>query len=272
MKRLVAGLLLAATLLVAPVVSTGIVYADPIKQMVDDNYVFRTSDELCSATLFSQEYRWVLTNYHCIEGIVSVVEKEEVQADGTVKKVQRVFYGDVTLSQPAYSLTGKVGEITLNAEVLAFSKDFDLAVLRIRSETTTLPPSAKIPPDSYKLEQGQPVYAVGNPAGLENTVTKGILNNLYREYRWSDDRLARYIQTDATIFAGSSGGALYSVDGFLIGIPSAGYRGVSVNFAVPFDVFKTFLRAAGFARAWDPAAPTRDDFLKAKADEAKKAK
>lgn len=265
MKQLAAAAFVVASLLVAP-----LAFADPIKQMVDDNYVFRTADALCSATLFDQEYRWVLTNYHCIDGIVSVVEKEEVQSDGTVKKVNRVYYGDVTLSQPAYGPSGKVGELTLTAEVLVFSKDFDLAVLRIKSETTPLPASAKIPPDGFKLEQGQPVYAVGNPIGLENTVTKGIINNLYREYRWSDDRVARYIQTDATIFGGSSGGALYTTDGFLVGVPSAGYRGVSVNFAIPFDVFKTFLKANGFEKAWNPQAPSREDWLKAKAEEAKK--
>jgi len=242
-----------------------IAYAD-IEQIVNSNYILRSENNLCSATLISQEYRWVLTNQHCIESSVQFIEQEVVAPDGTVKKVRKVFYGEITLSQPAYGQGTRVGEVSLRAEILAFDKSKDLAVLRILSETTQLPKGAKIPPDDYKLRQGQTVFAVGNPIGLENTVTKGIINHLYREHKWSSDRVARYIQTDAAITGGSSGGALYDENDYLIGVPSAGYNGVALNFAIPYNEFKKFLKENGFERAWNPNAPTREEWLKKKED------
>lgn len=258
------SLLVAVLFVVLPVLAFA---APPFERMVGANFVFRPSG--CSATLFQGPDRWVLTNYHCVERSINVVERDEAQPDGTVKKVKRIWYDEVTLSQPAYGPTGKVGELTLWAKVLAFSEQKDLAVLQILSETSSLPHVATLPPDNYQLQQGQIVYAIGNPVRLENTLTRGILSHLYRELRWSADQVARYIQTDATIAGGSSGGALYDEEGQFIGMPSAGYRGAAINFAIPIWEIKTFLRDNGFAQAWDATAPSRDEWLK---EQEKKAK
>lgn len=261
MKRFVAWTLLASTLVLVPSVA----FSADITTMTNANYLFRGNGVLCSSTLFDAKERWALTNFHCVEDSIRTVERDVVSPDGSVKKIKKIVRDEVTLSQPAYGPRGRVGELTLSAEILAFDKDKDLAVLRILSETTPLQASAPIPPDGYKLSQGQVVWAIGNPIGLENTVTRGVISHLFREVDMGGDYKARFVQTDATITGGSSGGALYSEDGYLIGVPSAGYRGVAINFAIPFDVFKTFLRANGFARAWDKEAPSRDDFLKASA-------
>lgn len=266
MKRFVAWTLLAATLVLSP----ALVLAADVPTMTNANYLFRSNGVLCSSTLFDLTERWALTNYHCIDDAIRTVEREVVAPDGTVKKISKIVQNEVTLSQPAYGPRGRVGEVTLTAEILAFDKDKDLAVLRILSETTPLQASAKIAPDGYKLAQGQVVWAIGNPVGLENTVTRGVVSHLFREVDMGGDYKARFIQTDATITGGSSGGALYSDDGYLVGVPSAGYRGVAINFAIPFDVIKKFLRDNGFARAWDPSAPSRDDFLKTAKDKAEK--
>lgn len=255
--------LLAATLVLAP-----LSYAADVPAMTGANYIFRTQRALCSATLISKSERWALTNEHCIEDAVRMVEREEIQADGTVKKVTRPQYDEVTLSQPAYGDKGRVGELTLRAEIVAFSKPLDLAVLRVLSETIQFPAVAKLPADDYKLVQGQVVWAIGNPIGLENTVTRGILSHLYREIEIGADKM-RYIQTDAAIAGGSSGGSLYSDEGYLIGIPSAGFRGAAMNFAIPYTIFKKFLSDNGFARVWDPQAPSREEFLKAKSEKKK---
>lgn len=260
MKRILAATLLAATLVAAP-----LAFAADIPVMLNSNYVFRHDGALCSATLISAPERWVLTNGHCVADAIRHVDREEVQADGSVKTVKRAIYETVTLSQPAYGITGRVGELTLIAEILAFDKLRDLAVLRILSETTPMAVSAKLPPDGYKLAQGQTVWAIGNPIGLENTVTRGVISHLFREVEVSGlEGKMRYVQTDAAITGGSSGGALYSDDGYFIGVPSAGYRGVALNFAIPYTIIKKFLADNGFARAWDASAPTREEFLKAK--------
>lgn len=267
MKRVLALVLLAATLTLAPVVS----FAADIPVMTNANFIFRADPYLCSATLIDKTERWALTNQHCIDSATRTVEKEVVAPDGTVKKVSRVQYDEVTLSQPAYGPSGRVGELTLRAEILAFDKERDLAVLRIMSETTPLASAARIAPDGYKLAQGQVVWAIGNPIGLENTVTRGVISHLFREIS-IEGNVAHYLQTDAAIAGGSSGGALYSDDGYLIGVPSAGYRGAAMNFAIPFDIIKKFLRDNGFARAWDPSALSRDEFLKSKVDAGKNSK
>lgn len=260
MKKLLSALALVLAL------SVPAFAAPPFARMLGANFVFRAQSDvgstLCSATLFTKVERWVLTNYHCIEDSVQIVERDVVAPDGTVKKVRVVTYGEITLSQSAYSPDGKVGELTLRARILSFSRQTDLAVLQILSETTELPFVAQLPPDSYTLRQGQTVYGVGNPLGLENSLSKGILAHLYREHRWDADQTAKYIQTDATQTGGSSGGALYDDDGMLIGVPSAGYRGVSINFAIPITEVKKFLRANGFASAWDVSAPSRDEWIK----------
>lgn len=256
MKRFLAATLLAATLVASPV------QAADVSTMVNANFVFRHDNALCSSTLISAEHRWALTNWHCVDSAIRFADREEVQPDGSVKAVKRVVYDTVTLSQPAYGSAGRVGELTLTAEILAFDKARDLAVLRILSETTPLGPAAKLPPSSFKLAPGNTVWAVGNPVGLENTITRGVISHLFREIEVAGlEAKMRYIQTDAAITGGSSGGSLYSDEGFLIGVPSAGYRGVALNFAIPYFIIQKFLLDNGFGRAWDPSAPSREEHL-----------
>ncbi|WP_321477099.1 trypsin-like peptidase domain-containing protein [uncultured Paludibaculum sp.] len=89
--------------------------------------------------------------------------------------------------------------------------------------------------DSEALKQGQLVLAIGNPRGLENSVTMGVISSTQRQLK-PDDRMV-YIQTDAAINPGNSGGALVDLDGKLIGIntmilsQSGGNEGL--GFAVP---------------------------------------
>ena len=221
--------------------SLGAASATDLEPLVAANFLLQSSGAQCSATLIHRVKRLVLTNYHCVENAISRNEREETQPDGTVKKITRVAYGSVDLFQHAYSTSAIVGRVELRAEILGADAKRDLALLRILSETTTLSAEVKLPPPGYKLKQGQEVYAVGNPLGLENTVSRGIINHLYREVRWEADRVAWFIQTDAVIAAGSSGGALYSTEGYLVGVPSAGYRGAALNFAIPFTIIAQFL-------------------------------
>jgi S1-C subfamily serine protease len=124
------------------------------------------------------------------------------------------------------------------AEVVGSAPDKDLAVLRIRA------PGEKLTPirigTSSDLKVGQLVYAIGNPFGLDQTLTTGIISALGREIESLTRRpIQGAIQTDAAINPGNSGGPLLDSAGRTIGVntaiysPSGAYAGV--GFAVPVD-------------------------------------
>ncbi len=112
----------------------------------------------------------------------------------------------------------------------------DLAVLRL--ETDEQVPSVA-PGSSADLMVGEPVIAIGNPFGLSNSVTTGVLSAIDRSIR-SDDRIFHgFLQTDASINPGNSGGPLLNATGELVGINTAIYQGAEgIGFAIPIDVAK----------------------------------
>ncbi len=126
------------------------------------------------------------------------------------------------------------------ARIIGAAAEHDLAVLELERKPTQR--RAPIPiGSSAELLVGQRVYAIGNPFGLDQTLTTGIISGLGREIRSpSDHRIRDVIQTDAAINPGNSGGPLLDSSGRLIGIntaivsPSGAYAGV--GFAVPVDV------------------------------------
>ena len=125
------------------------------------------------------------------------------------------------------------------AQLIGTDPPTDLAVLKIDSKE--LQPIAF--GDSDKVEVGETVMAVGNPYGLEETVTQGIISAKGRSI--GSESLNEFFQTDAAINPGNSGGALINVNGELIGINSAifsesgGFQGV--GFAIPSNVARRIL-------------------------------
>ncbi|MFT5487958.1 MAG: Do/DeqQ family serine protease [Paracoccaceae bacterium] len=131
------------------------------------------------------------------------------------------------------------------AEVVTRDEGTDLAVLRIKAEDEKLP-FLKLR-DSDALEVGDLVLAIGNPFGVGQTVTSGIVSALARTARGVSD-YGFFIQTDAAINPGNSGGALISLDGGLVGINTAIYsRGGGSNgigFAIPSNMVATVVGSA----------------------------
>lgn len=135
-------------------------------------------------------------------------------------------------------------EITLNdrrtfrASLVGAAPDMDLAVLRIEAPYEALHP---IPiGTSGDLQVGQKVYAIGNPFGLDQSLTTGIISALGREIESvSRTKIHDVIQTDAAINPGNSGGPLLDSAGRLIGVNTAiaSPSGVSsgIGFAIPVD-------------------------------------
>ena len=127
---------------------------------------------------------------------------------------------------------------TWDAEVVGIAPDKDLAVLQIRGLTGRLRPLPL--GTSHDLQVGQRVFAIGNPFGLDQTLTTGVVSALGRTIRSvSQRKIEDVIQTDAAINPGNSGGPLLDSAGRLIGVntmiasPSGSSAGV--GFAVPVD-------------------------------------
>jgi len=130
------------------------------------------------------------------------------------------------------------------AELIGVAPEKDLAVLRIDASRSQL--VALSLGRSQNLVVGQKVLAVGNPFGLDHSLTVGVVSALGRELRSPSGRIIRdVIQTDAAINPGNSGGPLLDSRGRLIGVNSALYSptGVSagIGFAVPVDTVKRLI-------------------------------
>ncbi|MCB1982990.1 MAG: trypsin-like peptidase domain-containing protein [Rhodoferax sp.] len=127
---------------------------------------------------------------------------------------------------------------SFDARLVGVFPDRDLAVLRIDAPADKLPP---IPLGSSRdLQVGQRVYAIGNPFGLDQTLTTGIVSALNREIESFNSRTIRgVVQTDAAINPGNSGGPLLDSAGRLVGVntqiasPSGASAGI--GFAIPVD-------------------------------------
>jgi len=131
-----------------------------------------------------------------------------------------------------------LGDVEYEARTVGVARDQDLAVLRIDA------PRAKLVPirlgASAGLQVGQKVYAIGNPFGLDFTLTTGIVSALGRTIQSvSNATIFDVIQTDAAINPGNSGGPLLDSAGRLIGVNTAIYSpsgaSAGIGFAVPVD-------------------------------------
>ncbi len=128
---------------------------------------------------------------------------------------------------------------TWKAAVVGAAPDKDIAVLAISAPPDKLKPI--IIGESANLKVGQKVFAIGNPFGLDQTMTTGIVSALGREIKSVTGRTIQgVIQTDAAINPGNSGGPLLDSAGRLIGVNTAIYSpsgaSAGIGFAVPVDI------------------------------------
>lgn len=141
------------------------------------------------------------------------------------------------------------GGATYPAQVVGGAPDRDVAVLKIDAPKSLLTPIAI--GSSHDLAVGQKVFAIGNPFGLDHTLTTGVISGLGREIAAGDGALVpgqvipNVIQTDAAINPGNSGGPLLDSAGRLIGmntaIVSASGNYAGVGFAIPVDDINRFV-------------------------------
>lgn len=131
-----------------------------------------------------------------------------------------------------------------NAALVAKDNRTDLAILRIASEGEKLPHLEL--KNSDDLEVGDLVLAIGNPFGVGQTVTSGIVSALART-QFGPSNLSSFIQTDASINPGNSGGALIAMDGRLVGVNTAIYSksggSLGIGFAIPSNMVRAVVTA-----------------------------
>jgi S1-C subfamily serine protease len=137
------------------------------------------------------------------------------------------------------------GDKSYPARVIGRDPDTDLAVLQVQDARETL----RVVPmgDSDRLSVGQKVLAIGNPFGLDRTLTTGVISGLQRPIEARNGRIIEgAIQTDASINPGNSGGPLLDSQGRMIGINSQilspdGAGSVGVGFAIPVNIARRIL-------------------------------
>lgn len=199
------------TISVFQTASPSVVYITTTDKVLD--FWTRNVSERPSGTGTGTGFVWdqqghIVTNYHVVEGYKTA----KVRLSD-----QRIFETDVIGASPRH----------------------DLAVLKMR-ETKEVPPAVQIG-SSSEIKVGQTVLAIGNPFGLDHTLTTGVVSALGRSIdgEGSGNTMEDLIQTDAAINPGNSGGPLLDSSGRVIGVNVAIYSpsgaSAGIGFAIPVD-------------------------------------
>ncbi len=147
---------------------------------------------------------YLITNFHVIAGEKKIAVTQFLQE---AQVLRRVLHKEV--------------------EIVATDPFHDLAVLRLKEHSTEITPVVFAPGE--KLEIGETVFAIGNPMGLERTVTEGVLSQTHRNFGG-----ILYLQVDAPVNPGNSGGPLFNARGQVIGVINMGVATMEgLNFAIP---------------------------------------
>jgi len=212
-----------------------------------DYLSFKTEDEANNIEIFKAASPSVVfvTNsalYRANRFSLNVQEVPQGSGTGFVWDKSGLIVTNFHVIQNASRLTITLQDQSAwDAEVVGYSEDKDLAVLRVKA------PADKLTPlplgDSALLEVGRKVIAIGNPFGLDTTMTVGVVSALGREINSLTNRTIRdVVQTDAPINPGNSGGPLLNSLGQLVGVntqiisPSGASAGI--GFAIPVNTVK----------------------------------
>lgn len=213
---------------------------------VPDYRDFSTNDEANNIEVFKRTSPSVvnITNARLVRSFYSLNPQQVPQGSGTGfiwDEAGHIVTNYHVVQQADRVLVTLQDGVTYDARFVGLDPSRDLAVLRIDAEDRELIPVQ--PGDSSLLEVGRKVIAIGNPFGLDTTMTVGVVSALGREIDSVNRRTINdVIQTDAAINPGNSGGPLLNSLGQLIGVntaiysPSGGSSGI--GFAIPVNTVK----------------------------------
>ena len=178
-----------------------------------DTHLVSKKESLASGIILDSD-GYIVTNAHVLKG---------------AKRVKVSLGGG--LQRTIQSRISTTSDISFDAKVIGVFSEGDVALLKIEATGLPVLPLA----DSSTIQQGELVFAVGNPEGLNNSISMGMVSAVARPRETEAPPL--YIQTDAAINPGSSGGALVDVHGRLIGMTSfiltEGGGSEGLGFALP---------------------------------------
>lgn len=224
---------------------------------------FKTDDESNNIDIFKQASPSVvyITNSRLVRRSFYSLNPQEVpqgSGSGFIWSRDGYIVTNFHVIQQASRLTVTLQDgSAYDAEIVGAEPDKDLAVLRIDAPKEQLVPLAV--GDSSLLEVGRKVIAIGNPFGLDTTLTVGVVSALGREIDSVSRRKIRdVVQTDAAINPGNSGGPLLNSLGQLIGVNTAIYSpsGASsgIGFAIPVNTVKKIVpQLISFGRVQTPS-------------------
>ena len=177
-----------------------------------------------------------------------------IHPDGYIVTNDHVVAGErqISVTQFKGSRTELVKRNFDNVKIVATGGNLDLALLKIEGEEEGFKFPFVILGDSPDLKQGERVFAIGSPLGLERSVSEGIVS---LRNRIISDRL--HIQTTAEISPGNSGGPLFNYKGEVVGVNNmkvVAQGAEGLGFSIPVDSLKTFLINRD-AYAFDPRNP-----------------
>ena len=153
---------------------------------------------------FINEEGYLISNFHVIAG-EKKISVTQFLAEGKI--LRRIVHKDV--------------------EIVATDPFHDIAILHVKNAKTKITPVIFAPKEELGI--GETVFAIGNPLGLERTVTEGVLSQTHRNFEG-----LLYLQVDAPVNPGNSGGPLFNARGQVIGIINMGHAYMEgLNFAIP---------------------------------------
>lgn len=205
-----------------------------------------TTDEANNIAIFERAHRSVvnITGKRLRRDLftLNVFEIPQGTGSGFIWNDQGIVVTNAHVIEGASQIiVGLYDQSTWEAKVIGVARDKDLAVLHVDAPTERLIP---LPVgDAEQLRVGQKVLAIGNPFGLDSTLTTGIVSALGREITSPSGRTIHgVIQTDAAINPGNSGGPLLDSHGRVIGINTAiigpGGGSAGIGFAVPINIVR----------------------------------
>ncbi len=189
----------------------------------ENNGELLTAENSSGSGIIVRPDGYILTNSHVVKNAHSIKVQLNVRAEAEARE-----QGDRSLNRP------------INGTLIGIDRESDLALIKIDRKNL---PYLEFG-NSDDLKQGQVVLALGNPLGLDNSVSLGVVSAIARQIK-ADDPMV-YIQTDAPINPGNSGGPLVDAEGRVVGIntfiltQSGGSEGI--GFAIPSNIAREVYR------------------------------